>query len=64
MCDNINMECNSVSTTTRMAGNLWVADARTADGKRGEEGEVVLIEDATAAVGAIFLCSSCSWEQP
>lgn len=32
-----------------MAGNLWVCDARTADGLRGEEGEVVLIEDATAA---------------
>lgn len=38
-----------VSTTTRMAANLWVCDARNEDGGRGEEGEVVLIEDATAA---------------
>lgn len=40
---------SSVSTTTRMAGNIWVCDAIDKDGKRGEEGEVVLIEDATAA---------------
>ncbi|KAH7346510.1 putative isochorismatase family hydrolase [Rhexocercosporidium sp. MPI-PUGE-AT-0058] len=33
-----------VSTTTRMAGNLKVAD-----GEGGEEGEVVFVEDATAA---------------
>ncbi|KAG4430708.1 hypothetical protein IFR05_013812 [Cadophora sp. M221] len=33
-----------VSTTTRMAGNLKVAD-----GKDGVEGEVVFVEDATAA---------------
>ncbi|KAL5318694.1 hypothetical protein ACEPPN_013758 [Leptodophora sp. 'Broadleaf-Isolate-01'] len=33
-----------VNTTTRMAGNLKVAD-----GKGGEEGEVVFVEDATAA---------------
>ncbi|CZS92764.1 related to amidases related to nicotinamidase [Rhynchosporium agropyri] len=33
-----------VSTTTRMAGNLKVAD-----GKSGEAGEVVFVEDATAA---------------
>lgn len=38
-----------VSTTTRMAGNLWVCDERREDGGRGEEGEIVLIEDATAA---------------
>jgi nicotinamidase-related amidase len=33
-----------VSTTTRMAGNLMVCD-----GESGEKGEVVLVEDATAA---------------
>jgi nicotinamidase-related amidase len=33
-----------VSTTTRMAGNLRVCDA-----PNGQEGEVILIEDATAA---------------
>lgn len=33
-----------VSTTTRMAGNLGVCDA-----PNGEKGEVILIEDATAA---------------
>jgi nicotinamidase-related amidase len=38
-----------ISTTTRMAANLWVCDARTEDGGRGEEGEIVLIDDATAA---------------
>lgn len=32
-----------VSTTTRMAGNLGVAD-----GSDGERGEVVFVEDATA----------------
>lgn len=36
-----------VSTTVRMAGNLGVADG-FADGER-EEGEVVLVGDATAA---------------
>jgi nicotinamidase-related amidase len=39
-----------VSTTTRMAGNLWVCDAVIENGERGEEGEVILVEDATAAV--------------
>ncbi len=34
-----------VNTTTRMAGNLGVAD-----GKSGEEGEVIFVEDAIAAV--------------
>ncbi|KFZ24816.1 hypothetical protein V502_00708 [Pseudogymnoascus sp. VKM F-4520 (FW-2644)] len=38
-----------VSTTTRMAGNLWVADARNEKGERGEHGEVILVQDATAA---------------
>lgn len=38
-----------ISTTTRMAGNLWVCNARDDAGGRGEQGEVVLIEDATAA---------------
>ncbi|KAL2069639.1 hypothetical protein VTL71DRAFT_14318 [Oculimacula yallundae] len=33
-----------VNTTTRMAGNLKVAD-----GEDGEEGEIVFVEDATAA---------------
>lgn len=33
-----------VSTTTRMAGNLGVCDAQS-----GEKGEVILVEDATAA---------------
>jgi hypothetical protein len=37
-----------------MAGNLWVCDARTEDGGRGEEGEVVFIEDATAVVSQNF----------
>lgn len=32
-----------------MAGNLRVCHAIDKDGKRGEQGEVVLIEDATAA---------------
>jgi len=32
-----------------MAGNLWVCDVKDAGGKRGELGEVVLVQDATAA---------------
>jgi len=38
-----------VSTTTRMAGNLGVADARNENVELGEKGEVVLVQDATAA---------------
>ena len=32
-----------------MAGNLWVCHAIDKDGIRGEGGDVILIEDATAA---------------
>jgi hypothetical protein len=34
-----------------MAGNLWVCDERDCEGKRGQQGEVVLVQDATAAWG-------------
>lgn len=37
-----------VSTTTRMAGNLKVCDHVNGEGRR-VKGEVILVEDATAA---------------
>jgi hypothetical protein len=36
-----------------MAGNLSVCDARTGNDERSEPGEVVLVEDVTAAVSEV-----------